>query len=338
MQPSSSTSLPELSSSPLIASLPQTSASAQFKLPSSPSSPVATPEKSEPSGLFWSSPAILAPMFSLFSAAAATGSATPTSSEEDDEEDLESIPIDDAMAPIQMTTTTTSAAPTANEFDPILFIALLPSHAAALQANLHVARPLLPQLSPGKPTLVLDLDETLVHCNANSDGLPGTFDIAFEVKFNNVGCNVFVRKRPHLDHFLLEVSKRFEVVIFTASQRVYADNLLNLLDPTGERIHHRLFRESCALVSGNLVKDLTVLGRDLKRTMIVDNCPHAFGYHMDNGIPILSWYEDKNDCELLKLLALLEDLHELEDVRPVISQTFGMRALVDEMKLQLKTY
>lgn len=331
MQPSSPSSLSELSSSPLIASLPQTSsASAQFKLPSA----AATPDKPEPSGLFWNSPAILAPMFSLFSSTGAS-SATPTSSEEDDEDDLESIPVDDATAPAATTTTTTAVA---NEFDPILFIALLPSHAAALQANLHVARPVLPQRSPGKPTLVLDLDETLVHCNANSDGLPGTFDIAFEVKFNNVGCNVFVRKRPHLDHFLLEVSKRFEVIIFTASQRVYADSLLNLLDPTGERIHHRLFRESCALVSGNLVKDLTVLGRDLKRTMIVDNCPHAFGYHMDNGIPILSWYEDKNDCELLKLLALLEDLHDLEDVRPVISQTFGLRALVDEMKLQLTTY
>lgn len=222
-----------------------------------------------------------------------------------------------------------------NEFDPILFIALLPCHSTVMRTNMHVLRPHLPQLMPSRPTLVLDLDETLVHCNSASEGQPGTFDIAFEVRFNNAGCNVYVRKRPHLDLFLKHVAAKFEVIIFTASQRVYAERLLDLLDPTGELIHHRLFRESCVTVSGNLVKDLTVLGRDLSRTMIVDNCPHAFGYHVDNGIPILSWYEDSKDVELLKLMSLLDDLHVVPDVRPVINQTFGLRAMVEEVKDQM---
>lgn len=78
------------------------------------------------------------------------------------------------------------------------------------------------------------------------------------------------------------------------------------------------------------MKDLNVLGRDLSQSVLVDNSPHAFGYQVDNGIPIESWFDDPKDTELLKLERFLSTLHGVKDVRSVIRRTFQTYRLVEE--------
>ena len=122
-----------------------------------------------------------------------------------------------------------------DEFNPYLFMSTLPPHREAATPNKIVLPPKHIDYIT-RPTLVLDLDETLVHCTVE----PITdYDLQFSVMFNNTFYQVYVRKRPYLDEFLTAVSQHFEVVIFTASQKIYADNLLNLLDPENKKIHHR---------------------------------------------------------------------------------------------------
>ena len=83
---------------------------------------------------------------------------------------------------------------------------------------------------PKKKTLVLDLDETLVHCSVEP---PAQSDLTFPVTFHGTLYTVHVKLRPHLLTFLQMVSQQFEVILFTASQKVYADTLLDKIDPGG---------------------------------------------------------------------------------------------------------
>ena len=179
-----------------------------------------------------------------------------------------------------------------------------------------------------KITLVLDLDETLVHCETSQLSNP---DYKFPIEFHGHLYEVWGRKRPFVDKFLSRVSQLFEVVIFTASQQVYADYILDELDTNGV-IDHKLFRDSCVHVGGNYLKDLSILGRDLSKVIIVDNAITSFAYQVPNGIPIISWYEDTKDRELLDLLPFLEKLADVDDVRPHLEKAFSIQDQIDSLK------
>jgi len=167
-----------------------------------------------------------------------------------------------------------------------------------------------------KKTLVLDLDETLVHSSFTY--IPDA-DFIIEIELDGAVYKVYVRKRPGVDEFMKAVGQKFEVVIFTASLAKYADPLLDILDKD-KVVSKRLFREACVQHYGNYVKDLSLLGRKLEHSIIVDNSPFSYMFQPDNAIPITSWFNDKNDTQLYELLPFLDRLIEVDDVSTLLAK------------------
>ena len=172
------------------------------------------------------------------------------------------------------------------------------------------------QKEKGKKTLVLDLDETLVHSSFES---VDNCDLVLPVEIEGKDWNIYVLKRPGVDLFLKKMSLVYEIVIYTASLPRYANPLLDWLDPN-RLCTYRLFREDCTFYNGIFVKNLSKLGRNLKDTIIIDNSPASYLMHSEWALPITSWYDDMEDTELYMLTPILEWLAKVEDVRNVLKQ------------------
>ncbi|XP_023544707.1 carboxy-terminal domain RNA polymerase II polypeptide A small phosphatase 1-like [Cucurbita pepo subsp. pepo] len=177
---------------------------------------------------------------------------------------------------------------------------------------------LLPPLfSPAKRTVLLDLDETLIH--SKLDPPPKRFDFVVRPRVDGEILKFYVLKRPGVDQFLEALADRFEIVVFTAGMREYASLVLNNLDKKSV-ISHRLYRDSCKEVDGKFVKDLSEIGRDLRRVVIVDDNPNAYVFQPENAIPIPSFIDDPADMELRKLVNFFEICECYDDMRDAVKQ------------------
>ncbi|KAJ7179944.1 NLI interacting factor-like phosphatase-domain-containing protein [Mycena crocata] len=183
-------------------------------------------------------------------------------------------------------------------------------------------------------TLVLDLDETLIH-STSRPLLSGSSNAGFlglgafnrnkgsghmvEVVLGGHSTLYHVYKRPFVDFFLRTVSGWYTLVIFTASMQEYADPVIDWLDAGRGILAHRLFRDSCTqLPNGSYTKDLSVVDPDLSRVCLIDNSPISYRVNEANGIPIEGWTHDPSDEALLDLLPVLDSLRFTSDVRRVL--------------------
>jgi len=182
--------------------------------------------------------------------------------------------------------------------------------------KLDLHKTILPPPNLKRKTLILDLDETLVHSTIKA---VTHHHITVDVLIDGMTCTFYVIKRPHVDLFLKKVAEWFDLVIFTASMQQYADPLIDQLD-TEKLVKGRLFRESCLAKEGNFVKDLSLIGQDLATTIIVDNSPIAYSHNKENALPIENWMGDNpRDDALLNLLPFLNGLRFTSDVRSILS-------------------
>ncbi len=161
-------------------------------------------------------------------------------------------------------------------------------------------------------TLVLDLDDTLIN-----------------FKYDSLGRGI-LKLRPNLHNFLDEMCKIFEIIIFTAATKDYADPILDIIENKKKYFDMRLYRQHTILMNNVLVKDLSKLGRDLSKTIIIDNMPQNFKLQKENGIFIQSYDgENKNDsklvclCNILKYVTRNFNCDVREELRKVKKEIFS---------------
>ena len=171
-------------------------------------------------------------------------------------------------------------------------------------------------------TLILDLDETLVHSSFEP---VARADLHIPVVLDGERYVAYVKKRPYVEQFLVRCLELFDVVIWTASLAVYAEPLIAELCKHAKCSNMKqMYRDSCTqLPGGGYVKDLSVMGRSLDDVCILDNSPAVAQLQPDNLIPIVSWYDDMRDTCLKDLIPHLERLAMTESVVDVIPSLPG---------------
>ncbi|KAG5361040.1 Nuclear envelope morphology protein 1 [Yarrowia sp. B02] len=190
------------------------------------------------------------------------------------------------------------------------------------KAKFRYPKSLLHPVRANSKTLILDLDETLIH--SQSRGKPSMMGHMVEVRLDKRHATLYyVHKRPFCDDFLKLVCKWYNVVVFTASVQEYADPVIDWLEQEQRFFSKRYYRQHCTKVGNGYVKDLTCVDKDLSKLLIIDNSPISYMMHENNAIAIEGWINDPTDVDLLCLLPVLNALRYCIDVRLAITLRLG---------------
>lgn len=186
-----------------------------------------------------------------------------------------------------------------------------------------------------KKTLILDLDETLIH--ADIDNIYPECDFQIEIELNQIKALIKIILRPYLYDLLEYASEFFNIIIFTAGTKDYADKIIDYIDPNKKYIKHRLYRDSCFEFHNFYIKDLNLINEiDLKQVIIVDNCIFSFMKNLRNGILVTSFYNNKSDDELRSLCIYLKDfLLNADDFREVNEGFYGFESTKEYLLNQI---
>ena len=151
-------------------------------------------------------------------------------------------------------------------------------------------------------TLVLDLDETIISYNNET--------------------KTFI-PRPGLNKFLNEISKIYEIILFTSAKQEYADSIIDQIDKNKIYFEKRFYRQHNLIINNSFIKDLSRLKKDLSKVIFLDNKPQSYGLQRDNGIFIKSFHGDeKFDNVLIYLIPILKKIasNPSNDVRKEIKK------------------
>ena len=160
----------------------------------------------------------------------------------------------------------------------------------------RASAPFLKNKNQKKYTLVLDLEETLVHINQSGE------------------CIL----RPGLYKFLKDIKPYYELVSFSNESKYSSEPIIDIIEEKKKFFDYNLFREHLSFIGKEFIKDLSKLGRDIKKVIIVDNISNNFKLSPDNGIQILPFFGENNNDNILdelKKILILFYKDKLEDLR-----------------------
>jgi RNA polymerase II subunit A small phosphatase-like protein len=179
-----------------------------------------------------------------------------------------------------------------------------------------------------KKTLILDLDETLIHTESVPDDYADMYDYDF-IMPSKRGSQYYTKKRPYLDQFLTYAFENFDVAVWTAAGEDYAKLVLSNIGVNLSDLKFLYTKDNCTLKidyygqhSGSYygVKNLNKLkkkGYDLDQVLIVDDIAATASNNYGNLVLIKPFVNDYDDTELLKLISYLETIKDSSNVRRI---------------------
>lgn len=162
-----------------------------------------------------------------------------------------------------------------------------------------------------KPTIVVDLDETLVHVTPivpNYMNKNNYFRIIIKKR------KFYVQMRPYLQTFLDRLSNFYEICVFTASEKDYANKIIDKILPNVKNCF-RFFRDSCVNCAGYFVKDLNAINCPIKQTLLIDDIAGSALNNPKNLVKIRPWNGEEGDEILNQLASILEKIAFDVDLR-----------------------
>lgn len=175
-----------------------------------------------------------------------------------------------------------------------------------------------------KMTLILDLDQTIIHTTLWKIECDFTFLIDSAV--------FYVKLRPHLDKFLDEVVKLFEIHIYTMGTREYAEGVCKLIDPDGKYFGDRVVSRSENF--NELKKSISRISCISRNVVILDDRADVWDYNKNLVLIRPFWYRDRldiNDPSRPPLYLKSSDPRTDEDDKPTLEETVAaMTALTAE--------
>ena len=196
-----------------------------------------------------------------------------------------------------------------------------------------------------KKLLLLDLDETLIHSKFRTTQNYKELDLIkkdtkctnkiFKFEDEDFQYCFDVYFRPYLFDFLNDIKKYFDLGIFTAARKTYADTIIDYIDPKKEIFKFRIYRNACISIKQTIyIKDLRILKNyDLKDVILLDNSLYSFMNQLSNGVLINSFYIDDTDKHLLAARNyLVKYLYNAEDVRVENNKWFNFKGVFSKKK------